>query len=190
MSVMIRALLTGCLVAVVSTSAWADRVTLDDGRTFTGVVTVENDTVTIETSYAILSFPQSKVANILFEEIPEVLLAQLLEKIPEDDPEALFALAKWADENSLTRQAQDICETVLAADADHAGARQMLGYVKIDGTWQPFDKALELARSKLAAGKYAYLLKELLPSLKELAQPGKQYIAVLDLLAETQLRAG
>ncbi len=168
----------------------ADQLVLDNGHTMTGKVSVEGDTVIIEMTHATLSFPKARVSKIIYQETPDEEVAHRLAKADKKDPEALFAIAKWAEKNSLPRQAQDIYKMVIKLDPDHAGARLKLGYVGIDDKWLKYDKAIELCRSKLAAGKYEALLDEILPNVMEIAAGEKNRLEVTDLIGHTQLQAG
>jgi len=187
---MIRLCLTGCLIAVLAAAAGADQLVLDNGHTLTGKVSVEGDTVIIEMMHATLTFPKTRVSKIVYQETPQEQLAHLLAKADKKNPEALFAVAKWAEENSLNRHAQDIYKMIIRLDPDHAGARLKLGHVGIDSKWLKFDDAMEVCHSKLAAGRYETLLDEILPSIMEIATTTKKEIAVNDLIAHAQLRAG
>ncbi len=187
---MVKALMIGCLVAVMPALVAADVVVMDDGRTFTGIVTLQDQTVIIQLPYGSVSLPRSKVLRIELKQTPQQELAAKLEQIDQDDAKALVALAVWARERGLVRESSQLCERVLKLDIDNAVARRELGFLQIDGKWQPFDKALELARSRLAAGQYETLLKSILPALEEMAASQKKLPEVRDLLAHTQLRAG
>jgi hypothetical protein len=64
--------------------------------------------------------------------------AQLEEKLKntdQKDPNALFAVAKWADENGLKTDSKRLARMVIKLDPEHAEARAMLGYQKYEGKW-------------------------------------------------------
>jgi len=187
---MVRVFIVGFLLAMMPAVLAADVVVMDDGRTFTGVVTLQDQTVIIRMPYGSVSLPRANVVRIELKQTPQQELAAKLEAINEGDAKSLAALAVWAGEHGLARESRELFERVLKIDSDSARARRELGFLKIDGKWQPFDKALELARSKLAAGRYQALLKDILPSLAEIAASQKRLPVVQDLLGQAQLRAG
>lgn len=186
---MTRAMLSACLVALFSAAALADKLILTDGRTFTGTVTVEADTVLIKVPYGTLRFPKNQVERIELKDTPEQEFRKKLGETSLEDPEALFALAQWADKNTLGRQASDLYALILKLDPDHAATRRVLGYVHIGRQWLTFAKALEQAQGKLEAGSYAALLDDVLPALKAAAGSRKMHLQVMDLEAHTLLRS-
>ena len=61
---MAKATLLTCLVGLLAGPAWADRLVLVDGRSFTGTVMIEEETVLVVLPYGSLRFPKDKVARI------------------------------------------------------------------------------------------------------------------------------
>ncbi len=183
-----RALTTALWIALICSTAGADRLVLRDGRVFIGTVTVAQDVVYIDVSYGTLEFARGDVVQIEFADTPEAALAKRLKEIEPNDARGLAQLAQWARENGLVKQSTDLYEKVLTIDADHAEARRVLGFVRVDDQWMPFQKALQLARSKLEAGRYDDLLAEMLPALDEAATTDKATVSELRGLA--QLRDG
>ena len=53
-------------------------------------------------------------------------------------------LAEWARGAGLDEQAEHELRAVLRLDADHAGARRALGYVRHDGTWVTREQRMRL----------------------------------------------
>ena len=187
---MLIRLTLACTVAVAAAVASADRLELVDGRTLEGTVTIEGQTVLLKMTYGTLRFSKSRVRSVILQDTPEEILARKLAAAPKNNAEALFAVAQWAAEAALKPQAKQLLEQVIELEPDHAAARRKLGLVRMDRKWHSFDKAIELARSKLEAGKHDDLLEKILPDLAEVStDPGKQ-LAVRDLLAQTHLRAG
>ena len=76
------------------------------------------------------------------------------------DPEALFAVAKWAAEKALTADSKRLYEAVLKAKPDHAGANEALGNVRVEGKWMPKKDAEALASKAVAAEMLAKGLVE------------------------------
>jgi hypothetical protein len=184
----------GVIIALglLAAAAQADLVVLNDGRTFSGVVTIDGDTVVVTMAYASLRFPKEQVARIVPHETPEGNLAKRLAGVDANDPDALYELAEWAADNALPRRARALYARVLRLDADHAGAHRALGHVALDGRWLAFDEAVELARSRLAAGRHRMLRTGLLPTLEDAARRTNKakLPAVRRLIAHAQLRSG
>jgi hypothetical protein len=185
---MVRLLPPILLLVLLPAAALADKLVLVDGRTFTGTVKVQEGMVTIELTYGTLEFPKDEVASIEFKDTPEVELSKKLAEAPKGDANALFALGQWAGANDLKRRATDIYSRVLEIDPNHPAARRELGFIRVAGQWQTFDKAMELARSRLDAGELDTLVKDVLPIL-ESAATAQQLPGVRDLLGQARLRA-
>lgn len=187
---MVRAAVIACLLLGLSATAMADRLTLNDGRTFSGVVTYEGDLVRIETLYGSLKFSRDEVRDVTVQEVPEAEFARKLAALPADNAAATIELAQWAGKNGLSRQAEDLYNRVLKVDADNAAARAGLGYAKVEGSWRTFEQAMEIARNKLDAGQHQQVSSELLGALEPLASTKEKQLAVSELHALTHLRAG
>ena len=147
----------------------ADTVVLNDGRTFTGVVKSDGDNVLVQMAGGTLSFRRDQVARIEQKATPEEEFAAKLADAPSDDVAALFTLVQWAATNGLEKQAMDVAGRIVAISPDHAGARKMLGQIKLEGQWLSFTKSAEIVRGKLDAGQHDCLLKEILPALETIA---------------------
>ncbi|MFP3937717.1 MAG: hypothetical protein ACLFVW_05190 [Phycisphaerae bacterium] len=187
---MTRRMLAAAVLLLLVGAAHADRLVLRDGRSFTGTVTVRKDTVLVDMSYGTLEFSRDQVAHIDFADTPEAELAGMLADADPSDATELFQVAVWAEQNDLSRQAEDLYQQVLQLDSDHVGARRSLGYVRADGKWRPVDQALELARGKLEAGKAASLLKDLLPKLAAASADDEQRREIQRLTAHARVRSG
>ena len=184
-----RLSLSGCLLTLLAVTASADRLILTDGRTFTGTVDVEGDTVLITVPYGTLRFPKNQVERIELKDTPEQEFRKKLGETALDDPNGLFYLARWAQQNSLDRQAGDLYALILKLDNNHAYTRRALGYVRIQSKWLTFEKALRLARGRLEAGSYVALLDDVLPALKEAAKTKRQRLEISELRGYAQLRS-
>lgn len=189
---MARAVVSTCLLGLLATGALADRLILVDGRTFTGTVMVEEETVLIVLPYGSLRFAKEKVARIERRDTPQVELAKKLAATRADDIDGLFQVAEWAAQNQLAEQADKIFARVIDLDANHPGARRWLGYVRIDKNWRRFDRAMELARSMLEAGEYRALLGHVLSDLELAARHrAKEKVPLVrELLGQAQIRGG
>jgi hypothetical protein len=186
---MVRLLATTILLTSLCALASADQLFLQDGRVFTGKVTVREDTVVIDMPYGTMSFARTEVQRIDLKETPAEQLDRRLAKLGPKDTDGLCTLAEWAAKNSLDEKAKDLYGRAIQIDPDHAAARKALGFARIDGRWLEFDKSLELCRGKLEAGQFNALLSDALPAVREIA-PKEKLAAVRELLAEAQRRAG
>ena len=185
---MARAAVTACFVVAIAAIAAADRVVLVDGRSFSGTVVSDAETVSVVTTLGSVRFPRSEVRAII-KDIVEEEYAHRLEALPQDDAVASLQLAQWASQNNLTRQAEELYGRVVKLDPDNALARKALGSIKFDGEWRSFDQCMELARTKLDAGQAKGVL-DLLDRLQEQAAGKDRQLAVRELQASALLRVG
>lgn len=56
--------------------------------------------------------------------------------LPPGDAAAAWTLARWAKARGLHGRADEAARLALAADADHAGARELLGYERLGCAWR------------------------------------------------------
>jgi len=75
------------------------------------------------------------------------------ETAAKQDPEALFQVAKWAEEKGLAADAKRLYQSVVKINPDHEGANTALGNVNVDGKWIP-GKDSEAARKKAMEAEY------------------------------------
>ena len=186
---MAKALAVVILLAFSAGIVAADVLVLRDGRTLIGTVTVTGDTVDIRLAHGTSRFSWSEVVRIERKQTPADLFESKLASVPKNDPDALCAIATWAAEQDLTDQAQEVYGRIIEFAPDHAATRLALGHMRVDGQWRDLDGAIELARGRLAAGKFDGLLKGLLLKLESLAEPRGKGQAVRDIQAHTLLRA-
>ena len=126
------ALLLGVLL---STTTLADRVHLKNGRVLEGEVTDQGDKVEVKMSYGSVTVPKDDVALI---EPVKGAGSEYQEKaaaLAADDAEGHFQLARWCQERGLKEEAQAELLKVIGTSPEHAGARGLLGHVKVGGQW-------------------------------------------------------
>ncbi|MBL8752437.1 MAG: hypothetical protein JNK15_03970 [Planctomycetes bacterium] len=70
------------------------------------------------------------------------------------DPEAIYAVAKWAAEKSLLDDAKRLYQAVLKVAPNHEGANEALGNQNVEGKWLPAKEA-EALRKKVQAAEFA-----------------------------------
>jgi len=68
-----------------------------------------------------------------------------------EDPEAMYQVGVWANENGLDKDAARIFQKVLKANPDHEGANIALGNARFEGKWMAAEKAEELRVKALEA---------------------------------------
>ena len=178
-----------CLALAPAGLCRADDVVLQDGRVLSGIVRIEGDSVLIQMPNATLKFPRDQVQRIDQHATPEEEFAAKLAEASQTDPQGLFSLMQWASTNGLDKQAQDLAARIIQINPDHAGAHRMLGQLKLDNQWQPFAKAMEIARGKLEAGHGDVLIKDVLPALEAIATTKDKQQAVRELQAQALLRS-
>src|SRR6185369_3238715 len=120
-----------CVVAV------ADEVKLTNGRTVTGAARREEpNRVVVETRFGDLRFPADEVQAI---EPGRTDLHEYKERFDAmnacPSAEDVFALAQWAQDRGLVRYVNPLLTKTLEIDPDHAEARNLLGYAKVEGNW-------------------------------------------------------
>jgi tetratricopeptide (TPR) repeat protein len=152
---MTRPLLVACFVLVAS-ALRADEVTLKNGTVYKDLSLVRETATTLE----FLTLDGKKLTfskdSILRHERRPTARDEYQERrkgLPPKDAEALFALAQWAREAGLVREAETSFRDVLKIEADHAGAREALGFRRVDGRWLT---AAEADRAAKAAEEASY----------------------------------
>jgi|SoiMethySBSTD1v2_1073268.scaffolds.fasta_scaffold283945_1 hypothetical protein len=88
-------------------------------------------------------------------------LDKKLAAIDQNDANAVFEVAKWADENNLKTDSKRLLRQVIKINPDHAEARALLGYEKYEGKWltkreieREKAKAEEAEKAKLGLKKW------------------------------------
>jgi len=183
--------LQASLVLVLACSgALADRLTLIDGREFTGKVTEEATVVSIETAMGTVSFPWSEVAFIERMPTPEAQLAKRIAEVDAGNVEGIYDIAVWADQQGLKAQAGALYLRVLALDNDHLGARRSLRHVQVGQQWHAFEKALQIIEARIASGQVDAAALTAIEALLPLADGPEQAFEIRRLQARALLRRG
>jgi len=185
-----RVLSATLLLGLITATCPADLLVLNDGRTFTGQVSEDGDKVSIVLPYGTLRFQRSEIDRIDRKKTPSEQLNSRLAEIRQDNITSLYRTASWARTQGLTDKADEICRQVLKLAPDHARARADLGQLKIDGDWQPLSKGLELARSKLAAGKHTQVDANMLADLQAATRCEADELVVGEIKGLVELRSG
>lgn len=124
------------VIALASTTVFADDVYLRGGGQITGqIVEQTEDSVTVDIGGGTMTAKMSSVVRIEDGVSPLQEYRKRAEAIPADDVEAWRELAKWASNRALSSQAAKAYSQVLAILPDDVEANEALGMVKLDGKW-------------------------------------------------------
>jgi hypothetical protein len=135
--------LVALIVALAASVAAADEVQLTNGRKITGkVVKKDVNKVVIEVGAGTITLDAKDVSSVNpgrtgIDEYQEKYNA-IKDSTKASD---FLALAKWADENKLTRYSPALYQRVIALDPDNAQARAALKHEKMGGKWMTFEEA-------------------------------------------------
>jgi hypothetical protein len=122
------------------TALFADEVTLSDGRVLEGKVEDLGNEIRITRGKSAVTFPKSMVKRIRYKATKEEEYAERVKRLDDKDPEAHFDLGRWCVDNGLKDEAAVQFRKTIELEPDHAGAREALGYKKIDGMWMTEDE--------------------------------------------------
>jgi len=123
------------LMLLLAATTFADRVHLKNGRVLEGEVIDQGDKVEIKMSFGSATVPKEDVESI---EPVKGATTEYQEKsaaLAADDAEGHFQLARWCQERGLKEEARAELLKVVAINPDHAGARALLGQVKVGDQW-------------------------------------------------------
>ena len=116
-------------------SATADDIHLKDGQVLSGRVIEESTRYLVVDRDRKYAVKKTKVQKVVPGESFMELYEKRLEKLPEDDAEAIYEFGRWLVENDWASRARRAYEEVIELDADHRGARRALGYKLYEGEW-------------------------------------------------------
>jgi hypothetical protein len=120
----------------------------------------------------------------------EAQLEERLTAIRNDNADALFEAAAWAQSHGLSGRAGQLLENVVATSPDHARARAALRHVRVADQWQPFPKAVESVGARIASGAVDDSVAESLRGLLALAGTQEEKARIQELQAQMLLRRG
>jgi len=124
------------ILLFLATSLSADIIHYKDGRKLEGVILQRTaDAVKIDTNFGTITVEMAKIARIEKSLTPAQQLAQRRAQVADENAEAIFQLALWADEHSLRQEFKALLLEVIAADPTHKKANERLGRVEVDGAW-------------------------------------------------------
>jgi len=121
--------------------AYGDDVHLASGGVIRGIARREGDRMTVETPHGLVGIPVSEVARIDWKRHPLHEFYDKLEGLQSShDAAKLYDLARWASEEGLDRQRNDVCRRILEIEPEHEGAHCLLGHELRDGRWLDRDE--------------------------------------------------
>ncbi|MBI2931588.1 MAG: hypothetical protein HYY16_08035 [Planctomycetes bacterium] len=131
-----RTALTGLALAAVIGSAWADEVTLKNGRKVVGIAREEGDRILVETAIGTVGFRKPEVVAIT---PGRTALHEYREKaasIRESrNAQDFLDLARWSRANGLVRYVRPNYLRALELEPNLEEARRELGYTLHEGRW-------------------------------------------------------
>jgi hypothetical protein len=135
--------LSALIVALAASLAAADEIQLTNGRKITGkVVKKDGGRVIIEVGAGTITLDAKDVSSV---NPGRTAIDEYQEKVAaiKDSTKAsdFLALAKWAEDNKLTRYTPALYQRVIAIEPDNAQARAGLKHEKMGGKWMTFEEA-------------------------------------------------
>ncbi len=131
-------LLAALAAAVPCAIAIADTVTKKDGTKIEGKIIEQNDAgVTIDTTLGQLKIPKADIKDVQTGKTSAEQFQEKWDAVDRKDASALLDLAKWCEENKLSREAKKVYrEIVDKVEPNNEAARRALGFVKVGDTWK------------------------------------------------------
>lgn len=89
-----------------------------------------------------LSLDRAQVQKVLQPPSAETEFEKIRPTYP-DTPQGQWQLAQWCQSNKLSVQRKEVLQHILQLDPDHAEARRILGYMRVEGTWVTQDELMK-----------------------------------------------
>ena len=134
------------LLVLVAPAAFGDKLHLKNGHTLEGELVRETATHYYFKIRGMGEQPIAKADVLRFEESKSVFdeYTERRKALKKDDAKGHYELGLWCKENSLRKEAKTEFEAAMAADPDHAGARDELGFARYEGEWITKEKRDEI----------------------------------------------
>ncbi len=123
------------VLCAAGSSAFADVVILRNGGRLEGATSVSGDRLVVRLETGTVRIPLSDVAKIESSAVPADEYTALAAALAKGDVKGHLELADWCVETGLAKGERLELEAVIAADPNHAGARERLGYEKVGDKW-------------------------------------------------------
>ena len=114
----------------------ADEVYLKGAGVLSGRIVEQTETmIKVDVGDGIIGVPPSRVERIVKGRSPLDEYDERASRLGPQDVKGWRSLARWALQEGLSKQSRQAYEKVLAVAPDDAEARQVLGFVQLDGRW-------------------------------------------------------
>jgi hypothetical protein len=159
------------VLALLAAPALADEVLLKNGRTLEGKVTESGETVLFEKAGLRMELRRDEVSEIRKSPSAKEEYARRTAALEKAKPSAEdhHRLGLWCATKGLKDEARAEQEKSIALDADHAGARRALGFVKTEEGWRPEEAVMKEKGYVRAEGRW--VTKEEADSLAKGGEP-------------------
>jgi hypothetical protein len=144
------------VLALLAGPAFADEILLKNGRSLEGKVTEAGDCVVFEKAGLRMELRKDEVSEIRRSPSPKEEYAKRAAALEAGKPSAEdhHRLGLWCATKGLKVEAKAEQEKAVALDADHAGARRALGFVKTEAGWRPEDEVMKEKGLVRAEGRW------------------------------------
>ena len=135
--------LAALIVALTASVAAADDIQLTNGRKISGkVVKKDVNKVVIEVGAGTITLDAKDVSSVNPARTPIDEYQEKYGAVKDSTKASDFlGLAKWAEDNKLTRYTPSLYQKVIALDPENAQARAALRHEKMGGKWMTFEEA-------------------------------------------------
>ena len=130
-----RRLLCALTFLLCALRASPDIVILKNGGKIEGKAVEKWDRYEITVGDGKMTVPKSEVVRIDRGSVPSDEFRKRKEALPPDDVEGLFRLGLWCRDAGMAEEAGAAFQDVIRRSPDHAGAREALGFSRVNGKW-------------------------------------------------------
>jgi len=111
-------------------------VTLNTGTLVHGIYHGEADgAIWVEVDGGEVGIERDTIVSIVAAKTPDVEMKERRAALGPKDTAGWWEFSQWATKKELNGAAESAARTVIKLDPDHAGARELLGYEKVKGSW-------------------------------------------------------
>jgi hypothetical protein len=130
-------LAVGLSLLLFAPGVFGDTIYLKKGGKFEGKLVKETSTTYVFKIRGMgeQTFKKSDVEKLVKSEGAEDIYARRAKALKKDDAKGHYELGLFCKENKLRKEARKCFKAAIAADSNHAGARNELGYVNYHGDW-------------------------------------------------------
>ncbi len=136
-------------------AAQADELFTRDGRKLVGQLTDMGDYWMVKMSFGLVTIKKDNVLRIVRKKSDVDKYEEKKRQIEPQDADGWHRLAAWCQSEKLDRWVRQAARKAIELDSEHAGARQLLGQVKVGGQWVSQARAAQLIAGQQASEKRA-----------------------------------